>query len=54
MAQLGEETKEKEIYYTYSARDLNGQQPGEIAFLANDPGETEIELVYMPQVQKFE
>lgn len=27
---------------------------GEIAFLANDPGETEIELVYMPQGQNFE
>ena len=28
--------------------------PGEIAFLTNGSGETEIELVCMPQMQKFE
>lgn len=28
--------------------------PGEIAFLTNGDGETEIELIYMPQGQKFE
>jgi lactoylglutathione lyase len=28
--------------------------PGELAFLANGKGETEIELLYMPQGQKFE
>lgn len=28
--------------------------PGELAFLTNGGGETEIELVYMPQAQKFE
>lgn len=28
--------------------------PGEVAFLANGSGETEIELICMPQGQKFE
>lgn len=28
--------------------------PGEIAFMTNGKGETEIELIYMPQGQKFE
>ncbi|MHC1719900.1 MAG: VOC family protein [Clostridiaceae bacterium] len=28
--------------------------PGEVVFLTNGSGETEIELVYMPQGQKFE
>jgi lactoylglutathione lyase len=28
--------------------------PGEIAFLTNGSGETEIELLYMPEGQKFE
>jgi lactoylglutathione lyase len=28
--------------------------PGEIAFLTNGSGETEIELLFMPQGQKFE
>ncbi|AKA67192.1 VOC family protein [Clostridium scatologenes] len=29
-------------------------EPGEVVFLTNGRGETEIELVYMPQGQKFE
>ena len=37
---------------TISRRSKEG--PGEIAFLTNGSGETEIELVYMPQMQKFE
>ncbi|HMM23118.1 MAG TPA: VOC family protein [Selenomonadales bacterium] len=37
---------------TISRRFKEG--PGEIAFMANSSGETEIELVYMPQAQKFE
>lgn len=37
---------------TVSRRFKEG--PGELAFLANSEGETEIELVYMPQMQKFE
>lgn len=28
--------------------------PGELAFLTNGQGETEVELIYMPQGQKFE
>ena len=37
---------------TISRRSKAG--PGEIAFLTNGSGETEIELVCMPQGQKFE
>ena len=37
---------------TISRRSKEG--PGEIAFLTNGSGETEIELVCMPQMQKFE
>lgn len=29
-------------------------EPGEIAFMTNGSGETELELLYMPQGQKFE
>lgn len=29
-------------------------EPGEVAFLTNGSGETEIELIYMPQGQGFE
>jgi len=28
--------------------------PGEVAFLTNNSGETEIELIYMPQGSRFE
>jgi lactoylglutathione lyase len=37
---------------TISRRFKEG--PGEIAFMTNGSGETEIELVYMPEMQKFE
>lgn len=37
---------------TISCRFKEGA--GEIAFMANGSGETEIELVYMPQMQQFE
>ncbi|HZK60436.1 MAG TPA: VOC family protein [Anaerovoracaceae bacterium] len=49
--------KSIEFYETITELSITRRfkaDPGEIAFLANDPGETEIELVYMPQVQKFE